>query len=420
MTGIDIDVTERRALEDELRQLTVTLEARVREEVAAREAAQARAAQAERMQALGQLAGGIAHDLNNVLQAAAGAFTLIQRKPNDEAAVRRFAQLGAEAIDRGASITGRLLTFGRRGGLRAEALDVATLLRGVHEMLSHTLGAGIDVAVTLPEHLPPAFADKGQLETALINLATNARDAMPQGGRLTFSASAETIDRSFKGLTGGPYVRLEIADTGTGMDAATLARAREPFFTTKQSGAGTGLGLPMAIGFVEQSDGAISIDSQLGAGTVVTIWLPQGSVEPARASAPRTAAAGMRAQVLLVDDEQMVREVLARYLTDAGYTVRTAASGAEVLVLLDAGEATDILLTDLSMAGMNGLAVIRAVQERFPGVPAILLTGYADASAEQALTNSVSGTVSLLRKPISDVQLLDRVSAMLAARAAAA
>jgi len=438
MVGLNMDVTARRETEATLRGLTEDLAARVREtealvvrvreEVAAREAAQAVAAHAERLQALGQLAGGIAHDFNNVLQAVEGAATLIERRPRDEVAVRRLARLANEAVGRGASITRRLLAFGRRGDLRAEALDAVDLLSGLREILTHTLGANIEVHVRLAANLPPLLADKGQLETVLVNLATNARDAMPKGGRLTISAESAmvSIDGSAHpfGLAPGRYVRFAVADTGVGMDAATLARAGEPFFTTKGPGLGTGLGLPMARGFAEQSGGALDIDSSPGEGTAVTLWLPElGSdrspdtaVPPGTtdetASGPGNATISTR--LLVVDDEAIVREVLAQNLGNEGFGVLTAASGTEALALIAAGEAVDALVTDLSMPGMDGLALIRAAQERRPGLPAVLLTGYAGEDAALALGGAVTGAFSLLRKPVRIQELVDRVQALLA------
>ena len=418
-TGIDMDITERRALEDELRSLTADLETRVRGEIAAREAAQSRAAHAERMQALGQLAGGIAHDINNVLQAAAGSLALIERRSGDAAAIRRFAQLGGEAIERGASITSRLLAFSRRGDLRAAPLDLGALLQGLHEILSHTLGIGIEVRLVIPAGLPAVVADKGQLETVLINLATNARDAMPAGGQLIFSVKAETITGDAEpyaaGLHTGEYVRLTVADTGFGMDATTLAHAREPFFTTKPTGSGTGLGLSMALGFVEQSGGAMTIESQPGKGTAVILWLPQANARSAADSVAADTPARQTARILLVDDEAAIREGLSGCLSDAGYVVATAADGNQALAMLEADDAVDALITDLSMPGMDGLALIAAVRRQRPNLPAILLTGFAREGATLAVSHGDNGPVSLLRKPISDTALLDRLGTMLAA-----
>ena len=384
--------------------------------------------------ALGQLAGGIAHDFNNVLQGVAGAASLIERRPADQAAVRRLARLTLEAAERGASITRRLLAFGRRGDLRAEAVDVPPLLDGLRDILAHTLGAALDIRVSHPPDLPAIVVDKGQLETVLVNLATNARDAMPAGGRLTFSAGAETVPPCGpahpSGLAPGHYVRLAVTDTGAGMDAATLARAGEPFFTTKDVGSGTGLGLPMARGFAEQSGGALLVESSPGQGTSITLWLPaeassrlaaagrrpaQGVAAPARVPATD----GEAPCVLVVDDEDLVREIIAEHLEDAGYRVLAASGGAAALALLASGEAVDALVTDLSMPGMDGLALIRAAQARCPGLPAVLLTGYAGAGAALAVGGAISGAFSLLRKPVGSAQLADRVAALLASRALA-
>ena len=423
VVGLTLDVTSSRETEAALRRLSTELEARVREEVAAREAAQERAAQAERLNALGQLAGGIAHDINNVLQAVGGAITLIQRRSGDEAAISRYTRMATEAIERGASVTRRLLTFSRRGDLRTETLDVAALIRSLHEILTYTLGAGIDVRISLPNDLPPIAADKGQLETVMVNLATNARDAMPHGGRLLISARPEAVFAQDPphpaGLDAGHYIQIAVTDTGTGMDALTLVRAREPFFTTKQPGSGTGLGLPMAFGFAEQSGGALTIDSGLSEGTTVTLWLPQATAEPVAhpAAASWTAATNDPARVLVVDDEATIREILAQHLEHAGYTVLLAADGTEALDLLEAGNIVDAVVTDLSMPGMDGIAVIRAVQNRLPNAPAILLTGYAEDAAGLALSGAVAGSVSLLRKPVSHVQLLDCLGTMLAKHA---
>ncbi len=393
------------------------------------EAALARVAHAERMQALGQLAGGIAHDFNNVLQMVEGAGSLIERRSFDETAVRRLARVVMEAAGRGASITRRLLAFGRRGDLRAEPLDIATVLTGMQDILGHSIGAAIRVEVHLAEDAPPIFADKGQLETALVNLATNARDAMPGGGRLMLTAGLEIVPAEGAlhpfGLTPGRYVRLTVADTGLGMDAATLARATEPFFTTKEVGAGTGLGLPMVRGFVEQSGGKLDIASSPGTGTTVSLYLPAAEdAAIAAATTPREAgeapapgpAATVAARILLVDDEDLLREVLAEQLEDAGYEVQMAANGANALALLAADERVDALITDLSMPGMDGLAVIRAVQHVRPGLPTVLLTGFAGESAAIAADAATTGSFSLLRKPVRLRDLTDRLQSLLAAR----
>ncbi len=419
MIGIDMDITDRRTLEDELRDLTKTLETRVQQEVAARQTAQARAAHGERLQALGQLAGGVAHDFNNVLQAVSGAMRLIERRSNDPAAVRRLAQLAGEAANRGSSITRRLLAFGRRGDLRPEPIDAATLLADLQAILAHTLGGGIQINVLPEAKLGPMLVDKSQLETSLINLATNARDAMPSGGILTLAAASELAAAGHPaGLPPGRYIRLSIIDIGTGMDPATLARASEPFFTTKKDGAGTGLGLAMAKGFAEQSGGGMRIDSSPGEGTTITLWLPQADASPSlpdhiNSAPPSVVSLPTALRVLLVDDDLAVREVLAMELQESGFDVLCAASGTEALALLDAGERLAALVTDLSLPGMDGLSVIRAVQERHRGLPAILLTGYAGDGAALAMGGAISGGFSLLRKPVNGTQLADRLATLL-------
>jgi signal transduction histidine kinase/CheY-like chemotaxis protein len=413
----DIDA-EKRLLAIQ-QQINAALEQRVREEMAAREAAQKRAAHAERMHALGQIAGGIAHDFNNVLQAVLGGAVLIERRPEDAERVLRNARLVLDAARRGASITSRLLAFARRGDLRAENIDAAALLTDMAEVLTHTLGGSILCRTHVPSGLPPLFADRGQLETVLVNLATNARDAMPSGGTLTLEADTEIVSAGLPhpaGLAQGGYVRILVTDTGTGMDRAVLARVTEPFFTTKEPGKGTGLGLAMAKGFAEQSGGSLSIDSVVGRGTRIILWLPNGRSAPGFVPDTAEAARADKPCVLLVDDDAIVRDVLTLSLQDAGYCVRGASSGAAALIRLDARERVDIIVTDLTMPSMDGLTLIRSAQERLPGLPAVLLTGFAADGAALAMGGAISGAFSLLRKPVSGNQLIDRIRSLLEAR----
>jgi CheY-like chemotaxis protein len=268
--------------------------------------------------------------------------------------------------------------------------------------------------------VPPILADKGQLETALVNLATNGRDAMPGGGRLTIAAEAETVPAGGPraALAPGCYVRITVADTGTGMDEATLAHAAEPFFTTKGPGTGTGLGVPMAMGFAQQSGGAFSIASSPGEGTAVTLWLPAaeaiGAETPNEERPPQGGqgkpSVGVR--VLLVDDEELLREVLAEQLAEAGYSVLATGSGAEAIALLEAGEDVDALITDLSMPGMDGLALIRTARQIRPGLPAVLLTGYAEEGTQPGPEYGSAGEFSPLRKPIRLPELTGRLQSM--------
>ncbi|MGG5821215.1 ATP-binding protein [Falsiroseomonas sp. HW251] len=397
--------------------LAATIE-ELKRETAGREAAETRVRQAQRLEALGQLAGGIAHDVNNVLQAAASGARLIQRRPAEADQVKRLAGMVLEASERGASVARRLLAFARQGELRAAAVEARAMLEDLAEVLRHTLGAGIEVRLAVAAPLPPLHADKGQLETVLLNLATNARDAMEAGGVLTLSAGEERFEaRNPAGLPPGSYLRLSVADTGAGMDAATLARASEPFFTTKPPGRGTGLGLAMARGFAEQSGGTLAIGSAPGRGTTVTLWLPRSEIAE-RAPAPDFALAARGApRVLLVDDEPLVRETLAAELAERGWRVEQVSEGpAALAVLQSVEEPFDLLVTDLSMPGMNGLALIRAARRQLPGLPAVLLTGLVGdgTAAQTALAEAMrGGPFALLRKPIDARDLAARAEALL-------
>ncbi|MBS0639612.1 MAG: response regulator [Proteobacteria bacterium] len=413
-------LAERDLTQARLERLNHELEDRVQAEVAAREDAQARAAQAQRMQALGQLAGGIAHDFNNVLQAAAGAAALLKQRLDKPDAVGRFADLILNAAARGTSVTHRLLAFARPNDLKAEPLDLKVVLVDLHELLAPTLGSPIDVHVTVPPDLPLVSADRGQLETVLVNLATNSRDAMPNGGTLSFAAAVETVTAPSihaARLQVGQYVRLTVADTGIGMDAPTVALATEPFFTTKGSGHGNGLGLPMARGFAERSGGGLLIKSQPDEGTMVTLWLPVAeqsvAADAAEVSAPNgtPAVVGGRRRVLLVDDEDIVREVLALQLEDAGYEVIAAASADDALSVLGQGFQPDALVTDLRMPGMNGIELIQVLRKRGMRLPAILITGN-DADNPVIQAEGMGQDFSLLHKPVPAAALADKIATL--------
>jgi PAS domain S-box-containing protein len=372
-------------------------------------------AQAQKMQALGQLSGGIAHDFNNILQAVSGAARLIERQPGNQEKTRHLAGMMIAATSRGASITQRLLSFARRGELHADVIDTTELLKSVREVLAHTIGTTITVETTLPPDLPALFADQAQLETAIINLGTNARDAMPEGGTLTLSAAAEHVadgSRHAAGLVPGAYVRLSVTDTGTGMDAATLARVSEPFFTTKPPGRGTGLGVAMVKGFAEQSGGGLWIDSVQGRGTTATMWLRQAASSAVRRRTDEHDArvvAGSTARILVVDDDDLVRHMVAAQLEDEGFATLVATSGTEAISLLASGEVVDALVSDLSMPGMNGLVTIRKARAMRPRLPCFLLTGYAGERA------ALSGedTFTLVRKPVSGRSLVAQIEASL-------
>ena len=416
---LDID-RETRALRalDRTRQ---ELEGRVEAEVRARETAQARLAHAQRMEALGQLAGGIAHDFNNVLQAVSGGLSLIDKRAGDPEDVRQIARMVCGAAERGASVTARLLSFARKAELRAVPVPAAPLLAELQEILTSTLGSAIAIRIDATADAPALLADKAQLETVLVNLAVNARDAMPEGGVLTLSARPETVATAGQhpaGLPPGAYLRLAMSDTGVGMEPAILARASEPFFTTKGPGKGTGLGLAMARGFAQQSGGGLTISSAPGRGTTVTLWFPQGAgADRAQAMPLAEAAAPVRsARVLLVDDDAMVRGMLARQLEELGYDVLQASDGLAGLAWLDRGERMDLLVTDFSMPGMNGLALTREARRRQAALPVLLLTGYADANAKLDVAAMQDEALVLLRKPVSGDELAQHAATLLTPR----
>jgi PAS domain S-box-containing protein len=405
----------------------VDVTARRQAEAALRESEE-RMRQAQKLEALGQLAGGVAHDINNVLQAVGSGAALLERRAGDPAAVRRLGRLIADSATRGASTCRRLLAFARRTELRAAPVPAAGLLEDLREILAHTLGAGIAVRIEAAAALPPLLADRGELETVLVNLAANARDAMPAGGVLTLAAGLETVraQSGSAGLAPGEYIRLSVRDTGTGMDPQTLARVAEPFFTTKPVGQGTGLGLAMARGFVQQSGGGFAIASTQGEGTTVTLWLPvareaeaaSGARAP-EAARPRGMAGDAAPLVLLVDDEPIVRAVLAAELEEHGYRVRQADGAAAALAMLDApgAEAVALLVTDLSMPGTDGVQLIQQARRRQPGLRAILMTGYAGDAASLAVSGAISGAFTLLRKPVAGAELADRAAMLLEAQA---
>jgi PAS domain S-box-containing protein len=420
------DISHRRAAEAAMQVMTASLEQQVADEVAERIAAQEKLWQRQRMEALGQLAGGVAHDFNNVLQAIAGGARLIQRRPDNAAAVERLAGLVVDAAERGAVVTQRLLSFARRGRLQPGPIEVAVVLTEICDVLGGTLGGDINVELAISETLPQLLADRGQLEAVLVNLATNARDAMMGIGSIgqarnaghVLRLSASTTDGAAAGLRPAPYVRIDISDSGPGMDLETLEHAMEPFFTTKPRGRGTGLGLAMARGFAEQSGGKLLLHSVAGQGATASLYLPQ-AFKPAGQAASRPGAnLAKKPRIVLVDDDPEILEVLGEVLTSCGYGVENFDGAAVALEHLGNEAAIDLLITDLSMPGTDGLALIREAQRRQPGLPAILLTGY--SADELGLTTGrlSGGHLMLLQKPVRTIELTKQVAAMLSAEVA--
>ncbi len=381
VAGTAVEVTARKQAEDALRDLNATLEARVAQAVAEREDAQEALRQSQKMEAMGQLTGGVAHDFNNLLTPIVGALDMLQRRQLGGEREQRLISGAMQSAERARTLVQRLLAFARRQPLQPVPVDIAKLVNGMGDLVSSTTGPQIKVVVDAPIDLPPATADPNQVEMALLNLAVNARDAMPDGGTLRISASAEEVGGNHRArLRTGAYIRLSVADTGAGMDEATLARAVEPFFSTKGIGKGTGLGLSMAHGLASQLGGALTIQSQAGLGTNVELWLPQSATAVAAVARETETAAAMPARgvALLVDDEELVRVSTADMLTDLGYSVVEAASGEAAMRLLEQGRRFDLLITDHLMPGLSGTELVRAVRAARPEVPVLLVSGYGE------------------------------------------
>jgi PAS domain S-box-containing protein len=382
------DLTERRAAQDRLD--------RTREQLF----------QAQKMESLGQLTGGVAHDFNNILAAILGSLELARRRV-DAGADSRLALLldnATQAALRGATLTQRMLSFARRQDLRPEAVDMKRLVDGMSDMLERTLDVPANLMVHFPVDLAAVLVDPGQLEMALLNLAVNARDSMPHGGPITISARDQMLaEDNALGLPGGRYVAVSVADRGEGMDEATQARAIEPFFTTKGVGKGTGLGLPMVQGLAAQSGGRLQLESIVGTGTTATLWLPAAAAAAQRVAAKPAeapAVATVRAlRILAVDDDALVLMNTEAMLEDLGHQVVIAYSGAQALDRLRGGPGFDLLITDQSMPGMTGAALIEVAGREWPGMKVMLATGYAELPAGTATG------VPRLAKPFMQAEL---------------
>ncbi len=417
-----VDIGVQKAAQEALQRLTTTLEATVRErtreleetldrlraEMRDRERAEEQLRQTQKLETLGQLTGGVAHDFNNLLMAVLGNLELLRKRIPDDPTTERLFDGAMQGAQRGATLTQRLLAFARRQDLQPQAVDLAGLLEGMRSLLERSVGPRILVRIEAPAGLPPALIDPNQLELAILNLAINARDAMPDGGTLTVALDEAPAPDS-SGFSPGRTPRLSVQDTGAGMDAPTLARAVEPFFSTKGIGKGTGLGLSMVHGLAVQSGGAFRLSSMPDRGTLVELWLPQATA-PVRAAEPPPAPAVdvPPAVVLVVDDDALIAMSTVDMLTDLGHTVVEANSGIEALELLRSGQAVDLLLTDYAMPGMTGVELARVAREMVPDLPVLLATGYAD------LPEGVVADMPRLAKPYTQNQLATATGRLLA------
>ncbi len=376
------DDTARHSAELALRDMNETLEERVAARNAELEYAHEALRQSQKLEAMGQLTGGVAHDFNNLLTPILGSLDLLQRKGVGDERQRRLIDGALQSAERARLLVQRLLAFARRQPLQTVAVDIGELLAGMGDLVGSTCGPGITVSLSVADDLPLALADPNQLEMAILNLSVNARDAMPDGGRLTLAAVSETVDTGdSKQLAPGDYVRLSIADSGTGMDEETVRRAVEPFFSTKAIGQGTGLGLSMAHGLALQLGGALTISSVPGLGTNVELWIPASETQHLPQSTVESldnpaAAAGT---ILLVDDEELVRQSTADMLSELGYDVIEAASAGEALKIFGSNKTFDMLVTDHLMPGMNGADLVAEIQRFRPDLPVLIVSGYADA-----------------------------------------
>jgi hypothetical protein len=337
--------------------------------------------QAQKMQAIGQLSGGIAHDFNNLLTVILGNLEIVRKRVGEDPKITRLLDNATQGALRGVSLTQRMLAFARRQELKAESVDIPELVQGISGLLRSSLGPAVTLETDFSPELEPVLADLNQLELAVLNLATNARDAMPQGGKIIISTRTEEVDHPTRwSLVAGRYVCLSVTDTGEGMDATTLASAMDPFFTTKGVGKGTGLGLSMVHGFVEQLGGRFILKSQKGNGTTAELWLPVATVGPRTkmVAEEKPAMKVPRLCVLVVDDDSLVLTSTSLLLEDLGHRVISAASGAQALELFENEHDIDLVITDMAMPQMSGAQLAQAIRVMNPEVPIILATGYAE------------------------------------------
>ena len=363
--------------------------------------------QAQKMDAIGKLTGGIAHDFNNLLAAVIGGLGLLEKRASLEGEQRRILGMTKRAAEQGSDLVRRLLAFARRQKLEPRAIELGSLKDAVADLLTHTLGGLVNIEWRLEEDVWNPFADQAQLELALINLIINARDAMPSGGTITITADNRTADADdMPGLEAGKYVRLRIADTGTGIAPDVIEKVMEPFFTTKAVGKGSGLGLSMVYGFAKQSNGAFRIDSEPGAGTTAELWLPRAPHGAARVAASPAQRKRRRTvpklKILLVDDHAEVRSMTSALLKEVGHDVLEAADGAEALRILKEDDCEfGLLISDYAMPHLSGTEFLREARELCPNVPALIITGYAEADA---ITDRPEG-VAVLLKPFTPAAL---------------
>jgi PAS domain S-box-containing protein len=428
LVGVCSDITARKVAEIEreallaqlaaertaLAELTATLEQRVEQrtadlmkEVAAREKAQEQLRQAQKMETIGQLTGGVAHDFNNLLMAVMGNLDLLRKRLPDDPRLRRLIDGALQGAERGASLTQRLLAFARQQDLKAVPVDLRGLIHGMIDLLQRSLGPRVALRLDLPDGLPPARVDANQLELAVLNLAINSRDAMPDGGSIDIRI-AEHQARDDPALRSGRYLKLSVIDTGNGMPPEILKRAIEPFFSSKPLGKGTGLGLSMVHGIAVQLGGALQLSSAVGKGTTATLLLPVATAAPQTKSPAQAAQRVNRSAVILfVDDDPLIAMSTTEMLEDLGHRVIGVHSGPHALDILRSEQPIDLMMTDHVMPGMTGIELAAASRQVRPSLPILLATGYAELPEGSQLD------LPRLAKPYHQDQLRDRLDQLL-------
>lgn len=427
LIGSSIDVTARKKAEEAVRELNQTLEQRIEQAVFEREQIEDALRHSQKMDAVGQLTGGIAHDFNNLLAGISGSLELITKRlaQGRVGDVDRYVSVAQGAVRRAASLTHRLLAFSRRQTLSPRVTDVNGLIHDMEELITRTVGPEIDIKVIAQNDLWPALIDHAQLESSLLNLCLNARDAMPNGGRIvieTANASLEECTDPDHGIPAGEHLSIRVTDTGIGMSPDIAAKAFEPFFTTKAIGAGTGLGLSMVYGFVRQSGGQIRVESVEGQGTSVVMHLPRHTAE----NAPRAVEPEVIEEpphhtgetVLIVDDEPSVRMLVAEVISGLGYNCLEAADAQSGLEILQSDTRIDLLISDIGLpGGMNGREMADAAGDCRPGLPTLFITGYAKTSVLDDC--HLRPCTQVLTKPFGLDTLAGRVTGLIGADAVA-
>ena len=429
LVGVSSDITARKRSELErerllgelavertaMSNLTRTLEQRVAErtaelmnEVSAREKAQEQLLQSQKMESVGQLTGGIAHDFNNLLMAVMGNLEILRKRVPNDPSIRRLIEGAMQGAQRGSSLTQRMLAFARQQDLKTSSADIGALVTGMQDLLRRSLGPQIALHLRVDADLPPAEVDAHQVELAVLNLAINARDAMPDGGVIELRVDQRQAGGDFD-LLPGTYLRIQISDTGSGMDETTLSKAIEPFFSTKPLGKGTGLGLSMTHGLAVQLGGHLQLTSQVGVGTVATLWLPMATQPAAEVEAPASVSsqANRVATILVVDDDPLIAMSTVDMLEDLGHIVIEANSGKRALEIIDDGRVIDLMMTDQAMPGMTGIQLAEIVRAKRPKLPVLLATGYTD------LPTSKLANLPRLSKPYQQSQLQAEIEKLL-------